>query len=190
MPVFFCEQASPWQRGTNETPTGCCASTSRRAPISAATPPSTLQPLRSSTPGLASRSLADPRSAARRTPRAARGEARRARGGATRAVSGPAWVLIRLVSASSPRPLALVAQRASQRPVFRDSRSADIPQRSRGDAALRTSNRVSDCRLDRRTSPRKILIQSPPVATFAGIRHRCGARRCRRSARQVDPGEA
>jgi transposase, IS30 family len=33
--VYFCDPHSPWQLGPTRTPTGCCASTSPRAPISA-----------------------------------------------------------------------------------------------------------------------------------------------------------
>src|SRR6266508_1116888 len=56
--VFFCDPHRPWQRGTTRTPTGCCASTSPRAPTSASTAltssppsplPSTADPARPST---------------------------------------------------------------------------------------------------------------------------------------------
>ena len=47
MAVYFCDPASPWQRGTNETPTGCCASTSPKAPISASSVPKTSRRRRS-----------------------------------------------------------------------------------------------------------------------------------------------
>jgi IS30 family transposase len=34
----FCDPKSPWQRGSNETPTGCCASTCPAGPVSAPSP--------------------------------------------------------------------------------------------------------------------------------------------------------
>jgi len=41
IPAYFCDPASPWQRGSNEYTTGSCASTSPRAPISPSSPPLT-----------------------------------------------------------------------------------------------------------------------------------------------------
>ena len=36
--VYFCDPKSPWQRDRTRTPTACCASTSRKAPASPASP--------------------------------------------------------------------------------------------------------------------------------------------------------
>jgi IS30 family transposase len=42
--VYFCDPHSPWQRGSNETPTGCYANTFPKAPTYPCTPASTSTP--------------------------------------------------------------------------------------------------------------------------------------------------
>ena len=50
IPVYFCDPHAPWQRGSNENTTGCCASTCPKAPtyqrtqppISLASPPASM----------------------------------------------------------------------------------------------------------------------------------------------------
>nr|SBO99152.1 Mobile element protein [Nonomuraea gerenzanensis] len=44
MPVYFCDPAGPWPRGSNETRTACCASTSPRAPTCQSTPATSSMP--------------------------------------------------------------------------------------------------------------------------------------------------
>jgi IS30 family transposase len=44
MPVYFCKPRSPWQRGTNEASTGCCASIWPRTPICASSRKQTWMP--------------------------------------------------------------------------------------------------------------------------------------------------
>jgi transposase, IS30 family len=41
IPVYFCDPHSPWQRGSNKTRTGCCASTCPKAPTYPCTRPTT-----------------------------------------------------------------------------------------------------------------------------------------------------
>ncbi len=41
IPVYFCDPAGPWQRGSNKNTTACCGSTSRKAPTSRSTAPNT-----------------------------------------------------------------------------------------------------------------------------------------------------
>jgi hypothetical protein len=58
--VYFCDPQRPWQRGPTRTPTDCCDSTFRKAPISACTAPRRSPPWpRPSTPGPGRRSIGE-----------------------------------------------------------------------------------------------------------------------------------
>lgn len=42
IPVYFCDPHAPWQRGSNENTTGCCATACPKAPTRRCAPPPTL----------------------------------------------------------------------------------------------------------------------------------------------------